>query len=147
MCLDKITQGPDPLEEGVGWKVFQYRAIDGDLVGVFSLSQPIDSISFTPSFRSGEWLCDERSYEIQADNNEYYQTGFHFFRNKADAELIADIFGGILRQVRYKQVTAKGDQKFLVCHDPDKMKYEWEYFPSLVAREIFIEDEEQKECA
>jgi hypothetical protein len=151
MCLETITHGPNPEEEGEGYKIFECVEEDGSLVGGFTLYKPNkgqpeagkswdwvrDCTSydrFTPQFKPGAWLNDPNNYQIKSEWNGNYETGFHLFVNKEDAEIVANYFYGIVRKVRYKNVTAKGTQSF--SSDPDSQKY-----PAIVAREIFIEEE------
>jgi hypothetical protein len=141
MCLGDITQGPNPIEEGSGWKVFEVRDNGG-------LASPY--FTFV-AFPESEWLKDYCDLVISIENifcPQSYNTGYHFFEKKEDADALADdvrrysIRPVVVRKVRYKNVTAKGSQpvrEFTGCIV---------YFPCVVAKEIFIEpEEEQKECA
>jgi hypothetical protein len=146
MCLKTITEGPNPQEQGEGYKVFQYADDNGNtLVGSFTLFHRITGKRFTPSFQSDKWLSDPNNYEIEIkDDDEFYETGYHFFEKKEDAELIARSYGGTVRKVRYKNRSAKGTQCFNVFRHREESEtdcYRWDQFPCIVAREIFIEKE------
>jgi hypothetical protein len=76
MCLHSPTQGPDPTEQGEGYKVFAFRRTETNaLVGSFSLLNLHTATRFTPSYQPGEWLTDPNSYKIYSDSGPTYQPG------------------------------------------------------------------------
>jgi hypothetical protein len=137
MCLQTITHGPNPQEEGEGYKLFIIE--EGELLGNFALRNPDTNDRFVPTFQSGKWLTDPNNYPIEVQYGECYPTRYHFFANKADAELVARSIMCVVRKVRYKNVTAKGRQSFYVRQNNGLA---WKEFPVIVAKEIFIEPEE-----
>jgi hypothetical protein len=139
MCLDSITQGPNPTEEGEGYKLFEL--IDGELTSPYFLRPQHERVGFCQHYETNAWMSDSRNYPLAPlQSKEYYQTGFHFFANQADAEAIlirwnASFHNFVLRKVKYRNVTAKGIQYF--DENPN--------VPTIVAREIFIEEDKKEE--
>jgi hypothetical protein len=138
MCLDTITQGQNPAEEGEGWKVFQVR--DNQL-GIPYIGS---------NFLENQWITDTATGTLSTEKYDmHYDIGFHLFEKREDALILLREFikYGVfvtLRKVRYKNVTAKGPQ---AVWDHRSVKYV--RVPCIVAREIFIEpaEEEHEECA
>jgi hypothetical protein len=80
-----------------------------------------------------------------------YKTGFHIFQNREDAEIYLESFKSwltllgyqetaVLRKVRYRNVRARGTQEVDFLKDGSLR-------PCIVAKEMFIEPEEEKQCA
>jgi hypothetical protein len=145
MCLDSITHGPNPTEEGEGYKIFE---LDGEeLYSPYFLRDlsDHDTQSFCQHYETNTWIADSRNYPlVPIDSTDYYQTGFHLFANQADAESIlirwnsswnTSFYKFVIRKIKYRNVTAKGIQYF--DENP--------HVPAIVAREIFIEEEQTKE--
>jgi hypothetical protein len=133
MCLETMTHGPNPTEEGEGYKLFELSA--GKLVSPFTLIQ-YGHGQFQQHYETNTWMSDSRDYPLSPYlSPERYQTGFHLFQNKEDAEYLLNRWSEdgtrfVTRKVKYRNVTAKGIQFGLV-----------KSFPTIVAREIFILEE------
>lgn len=135
MCLETMTHGPNPTEEGEGYKLFELSA--GKLVSPFTLIQ-YGHGQFQQHYETNTWMSDSRDYTLSPYfSNQKYQTGFHLLANQQDAESLVIRWseGGyhllVLRKVKYRNVAAKGYQFSMPGHT----------FPTIVAREIFIIEE------
>jgi hypothetical protein len=141
MCLDALTHGPNPQEQGEGWKVFQ-ETTNGDLRSAYrliDLAKPV-GFYFSQDFPQNTWISDSRDYRLYADDRDDlpYQTGFHILAEEAAAVSLAQILSDnftdntyTVRKVKYRNVTAKGIQ-YHGYHDNT----------TIVAKEIFVEEEE-----
>jgi hypothetical protein len=150
MCLKNITSGPNPTEQGEGWKVF--RSIDGKLASYyFPKTKVLENL----------WIKDINLHNIVSQSNdEIYQTGFHIFEDKDGADALADELRRngrchiVVRKVRYRNITAKGSQEVTNLYTRAIFgvqigrAQDSSIFSCVVAKEIFIEPEEdQQECA
>jgi hypothetical protein len=145
MCLTIVTSGPAPEAQGVGYKVFCIHK--GNLWGVIAKNDPLNE---------GEWIVDKKRGNLYAASFTQmsfliYKTGFHLFQNRKDAETYLESFKSwltligcqdtaVLRKVRYRNVRAKGKQEVDFLKDGSLR-------PCIVAKEMFIEPEEEKQCA
>jgi hypothetical protein len=138
-----VNSGPQPEAAGVGYKVFCVR--DERLYGVLIDRDP---------YKEGEWITDTEQKTLYSAWDTY-DTGFHFFRHKPDAQIYLRNFQmymtvrclpgvAVLRKVRYRNVCAIGEHSVIINTDV-VMK------PCIVAKEMFIEPEEEpeeeKQCA
>ena len=85
------------------------------------------------NFKPDKWIKDTNSYNIITYNihKETYQTGFHFFLNKEDAEKCMQFSNGewILKKVKVRNVITTG------------LEHGYrEFYKAGIAREIFIEE-------
>jgi hypothetical protein len=134
-----VTSGPEPQAQGVGYKVFCFN--NGTLRGM---------IVKTVELTEGEWIVDQKLRTISS-LWENYVTGFHIFQDREDAEtylesyqswlnLIESPETAVLRKVRYRCVRARGKHEV-------RFLEEGVLRPCIVAKEMFIEPEEEKQCA
>jgi hypothetical protein len=137
MCLEKITQGPNPEEQGEGWKVFELY--NGTLRNHCFLYDPVDDKVIKHEYLTDTWIADNRRYLIPIDVLTSYPTGFHVFLNKPDAEAYCNLYGGKIHKVKYRNVTAKGTQYVRQTLPGDIGDNPALHAPTVVAREIFIE--------
>jgi hypothetical protein len=149
MCLTTLTQGPDPQEQGEGYKVFQEMG-DGSLRSAYLLFNFENESEFYEFYQTNSWMPDSKHYVIHATNeNAPYETGFHLFPNEDDAKLLAhsrekysfDINPKyVVRKVKYRGVTAKGTQ---ILYNPFTCDLEKTLIDAttIVAKEIFIEED------
>lgn len=131
MCLENL----DPefnITEGEGWKVFMPDE-NGKLYNLGYLHDVDKKDFFHYLYDTNTWISDPREYILPAA---LYQTGFHLFLNKEDAEAACGN-DCCLRKVKFRNVTAKGTQ--VIFH---KNALEFRDVPALAAREIFIEEED-----
>jgi hypothetical protein len=151
MCLINLSQGPNPTEEGEGWKVFResWYVLDttGEQIGGGTVASPLRLFWF----RFNQWVSDNRFEKINTEEDGLeYETGFHIFEKKEDAERYLASFSDqrhkVVKKVKFRNVTAKGpNHPVLYCeHDSDSGDYT---VPCVVAKEIFVLDEETTECA
>jgi hypothetical protein len=147
MCLNTITHGSDPTEQGEGYKVFQQMA-NGGLRSAYCLVNAENENEFYQFYQTNTWMPDSKRYFLYADDNIPYQTGFHLFATEDDAKLLAknrqkDSFEKreyVVRKVKYKGVSAKGTQtlfSFAARQNENKIIDA----PTIVAKKIFIEEE------
>jgi hypothetical protein len=126
MCLETITHGPDPEEEGEGYKVFEI---------CFSTGAILPPIRYF-TFERNKWLSDPNDFQITG-----YRTGFHIFMNREDAEAYSRSLVGcrdfVIEKVRYRNVSAKG------LHLRDLYGNDQSLVPCVVAREIFIPEKSE----
>jgi hypothetical protein len=147
MCLTTITQGPNPTEEGEGWKVFANHLAGWRGFTKEHLRSPLNFFFFLPN----QWAQDNCHETLKTEFQDHeYESGFHIFENKEDAQRYLESFANtsnkVVRKVKYRSVTAKGKNRPSVWSDCNG--YFSPTVPCIVAREIFIEpEEEQKECA
>jgi hypothetical protein len=134
MCLEIVTHGPDPQEQGEGYKVFR-KLPEGELTSLYVF---FDDDEFY-SFPTNTWIADSSQCSLSDEGKREYQTGFHLFANQKDAELKAGLSDTyVVRKVKYRNVTAKGKQIIYSWFD------EWDNAPAIVAREIFIEEPKEQ---
>jgi hypothetical protein len=127
MCLETISQGPDPAEEGEGYKVFEICRPAGTLVS------PLKDFTFARN----KWMSDQNDFNITEVVR--YRTGFHIFSNREDAEAYSGSISVtgyrdfVVEKVKYRNVSAKGlHLRKLYGNDSGRR------VPCVVAREIFI---------
>ena len=125
MCLHEVDKETKEITEG--WKIFEIR--NKKLEGVFRKIP----------FETNKWIRDNKNYNIKTfnTNEDIYQTGFHFFFNKKDAEecTVSSLPSHEVYKVKVRNVVATGKQDM----------YYNEYTKIVptaigVAREIFIEE-------
>lgn len=122
MCLATIDK--EKKNWRVGYKVF--RIVDD------TLRSPIFGCTI---FKINEWIKDICNKNLLAENCEYewYPTGFHFFRNKSDAEKWK-AYGGceVVLKIKVRDMVVTGTQYL-----------SGKYREVGVAREIFIKGEQK----
>jgi hypothetical protein len=138
MCLLQVTSGKNQTATGVGYKAFCKKKS-----GLTNLV--IASIKVHPVYT---WIQDEEIDFLSTSDCVDYQTGFHIFEKKEDAEEFAKCFNewftvpkiygiAVVRKVYYRNVTARGtNQTFLYVPRKNQPLRE---APCIVAREIFIQ--------
>jgi hypothetical protein len=149
MCLTTLTHGPNPAEEGEGYKVFR-KLDNGELQSVYVFG------GLPYQYPANTWITDTKDFCLFDDEQgQEYQTGFHLFANQKDAELKAqsrnDVYGmyvtHVVRKVKFRNVTAKGTDDVCrtstasICSDLEE-NYICVTAPVVVAKEIFVEERE-----
>jgi len=109
MCLHVVTEEFDkPISKvNYGWKVFVNEG-DGTLGGPY----------YGQGYKYNRWIHDER-YNMLFCDYQWYETGFHLFKTRADARLYSKeliVAGTFIRKVKYKNVVAQGFQYFYVIN-------------------------------
>jgi hypothetical protein len=112
MCISILDK--EPKKTTKGWKVF--NVVPGSEPNVppskdalYPLFPHISNLTFRP----GRWMKDESDRLLQEEFPMYfrtYQTGFHFFRRKKDAEAYCRGAGETIREIRCRGVTGTGAQ-------------------------------------
>jgi hypothetical protein len=149
MCLTTVTQGPNAEEEGEGWKVFNENYVVFDTTGRKVGGHLCSPLKFF-WFSSNRWEQDICFKKIKAEDGLEYESGFHIFEKKEDAERYLASFVNpsqkVIKKIKYRNVTAKGPNRAVLYSECD-----YEYFdltvPCVVAKEIFVFDEEPTKCA
>jgi hypothetical protein len=146
MCLVDLNEEPiDETEEGIGYKVFSFS--QPNLFSSSGLAFPIQG----GQVFYDKWLVDHAKINIRISEDKTYQTGYHIFLNRADAECYRNSFmnhrNKIVLQVKYRKVVAKG-QHICQIGNPFSARV-----PCVVAKEIFVPsvekehvEKEHKEC-
>ena len=126
MCLSKITKVNPKKTSGVGYKVFRsFRSFGGALFFQFV------GYKGTSEVPLGTWLEAEKSRIGIVGNPDTvleYDSGFHIFLKKSDAERWTDSYGGLVVKVQYRKAKYLGHQ-FLIENG------------SLVALKVVVADE------
>lgn len=115
MCLDTVDKKTEDWGE-YGWKVFDL--VEGKLLPLYYGTRRL-------RFNTEEWISDEAHKAIQSCWSSHYPTGFHYFKNKRDAENYAYAYSvNKVKKIKVKNVVATGTDNNLAKVG--------------VAREIFI---------
>ena len=103
MCLDTVDEETKQVTEG--WKVFEI------------VNNELHSIYFDTMYKIKKWIFDDKEYTLKSVNDKLtYQTGFHFYLNKIEAEYIAKHMSANLKitfkalNIKVKDVVATGKQ-------------------------------------
>jgi len=107
MCLDKLADFK--ISKYEGWQVFT-----GDEKGLYPWYRSLEyhKAMKRTTIPMGEWQEDKNNYLILANDSRTYQTGFHIFLRKKDAETWVEGSPSHfpIRKVKFKKVVAKGFQ-------------------------------------
>lgn len=108
MCLDTLADFK--IHKYEGWCVFIIRD-DNNLCQLF-IHNTLQE--YQTSIITGKWQKDVYNYMIWTSNNHLYQTGFHIFLRKKDAEFFAQTFFTptrvSIRKVKFRKIVAEGYQ-------------------------------------
>jgi hypothetical protein len=131
MCLHEITNR-EPTPEGIGYKVF-YRCYGDALMSPLIMG----SDTYSPPY---DWVTDQKEAKIRdVERDVCYQTGFHIFKNKEDAEefrfrMSPHSARYVVTKVSYRQAVVEGTNAVGFENGSYILK------PCVVAREMKIEE-------
>jgi len=128
MCLTKVTKITNRKRRG--WKVFGTTE--------FTKLRPLYYYrsSGTPTIPEDVWIRDPHAGEKTRYGRPNYLVGFHIFLDRDGAERVCEMppKGRTIRRVRFRKVVAQGLQ---LGGGP--------MVPTVVAEEIYVESEKEKE--
>ncbi len=134
MCLSKLDEKTKEVTEG--WKIF-YRDMRPQFYcdrirSVYGKLEVENPEAFVDSFPVNEWITDPQDIMLKDGHDNEYQSGFHFYLKKEDAEYLVRPTVEKLRKVKVKDITATGYTAFMANKSSIRAG---------VAREIYVIDE------